>query len=387
MLILPLKGGVRYDLGLALATWLDDDTAGVDTLANPLEFVFAKPSFQSSRVQTELTRLQSLRNCLTDVFTKSVSHSHAISENGIDDCHEYHAILLEFEKRGFPNVEDRFGEHNNHIAITWKGAYGEIQKESHGTLIWERSCVALNCVALYTYQISQTDKSDRDSCKQSIKLCQIAATIASTLRQSTESQNFQTVDLSTANLLFWENYLLATAQDLIYQMAALSEQQNHAILSKVSEATYDLYAQALKCAQDPRLQSDIPKFAKDYAENCKAASMLAKAKASFHQAVLYRTEAKIGMEIAQLSVANNQIHACRDFLKQTGVSDYMRRECVTILPVISDRLSEAISDNDMSFHETIPTEVPDIDAKQLAKTGELPPTMLLPRMALFEAHV
>ena len=138
MLVLPLKSCVRYDLATALATWLDDDAAQVGFVpTNPLQFIVPKPDFTSIACRNDLMRLQSLRNCLCDIFLKSQSHKHALEENGLNDCYEYHAALLEFEKRGFPTLDD---DHNG-IRLQWKGAFGSNPIEKHGCLIWDRACV------------------------------------------------------------------------------------------------------------------------------------------------------------------------------------------------------------------------------------------------------
>jgi hypothetical protein len=138
MLVLPLKPSVRYDLATALASWLDDSEAQVAFVpTNPLQLVVPKPEFSSAACGAELTRLQSLRNCLCDVLLKPQSHKHAIEERGIEDCFEYHAVLLEFEKRGFPTLDDDF----NGIRIQWKGAFGDNKTEKHGCLIWDRACI------------------------------------------------------------------------------------------------------------------------------------------------------------------------------------------------------------------------------------------------------
>jgi hypothetical protein len=145
MLILPLKPCVRYDLATALATWLDDaefQVAFVPT--NPLQLVVPKPEFTSSQCRDDLTRLQSYRNSLCDVLLKQHSHKHALDERALEDCHEYHAIVLSFERQGFPTLDD---DHNG-IRIQWKGALDPGSRaERHGTLVWDRACIIYSTFA------------------------------------------------------------------------------------------------------------------------------------------------------------------------------------------------------------------------------------------------
>jgi hypothetical protein len=91
--------------------------------------------------------------------------------------------------------------------------------------------------------------------------------------------------------------------------------------------------------------------------------------------------------LAWLRDSQSKLHSCRDFLKsldEDGIASYTRRECLTILPVITGRLEEADKDNYKIYQETIPTHVPEIKGKQLAKsTPTLPICMLAPKKPVF----
>jgi hypothetical protein len=391
MLILPLKPAVRYDLSLALAKWLDDDDLQVSFQpANPLQFILPKPDFSSTACRQDLIRLQSLRNCISDCILKPGSHVHALEERALEDLQEYHAVLLEFEKRGFPTIDDD----TIPIHIVWKDAFHQSQQEEHATLIWERACTMFNIVALLTQKAHDTSVTDRESCKQAVGYCQQAASLLSILRELTSSQQlrpFATVDLSDGMLQFWEKVLIAHAQDFIYRMASLAPAstdpgQQHNTLAKLAQSTFLLFKQALTAAQDPRLESELPQQSQEWGAHCKAASMLAAAKAKYHQSVGYRVTAAWGKEIAALKDCQEKLEALRDFLKplETTSTNYTNRECTAILPVVTDRLHEADRDNYKIYQEEIPSKLPEIEAKQLAKINpELPTHMLVPKIALF----
>jgi hypothetical protein len=101
MLLLPLKPCVRYNILEALAHWLDSDTQQV-TFApnNPLQWVVPKPTFKSYSCHNDLLRLHALRTSMAETLLKPLSHQAALEEGALDDAQEYHAILLEFEKKG-----------------------------------------------------------------------------------------------------------------------------------------------------------------------------------------------------------------------------------------------------------------------------------------------
>lgn len=385
MLILPLKPGVRYDLGAALGRWLDSDAQVSFAPTNPLQFVLPKPDFSSEQCRADLLRLSSLRHALTDVFLKPASHKHALEDGAMDDCHEYHAVLLEFEKRGFPTLEDP----DSDLALAWKGAWPPHAMEKHATLIFDRAVVVYNTVALLTAKIADCSVTDRDECKAAVAYCQQGASLLAILAELLPSQDFSTVDLSPSMLAFWEKYLMAYAQQCIYRMMALADTANtkHATLAVLSSSAYQLFNEALTAAQDPRLQSEVEAASNDWAAYCKASSMLSMAKAEYHQSVVHRLAHEHGKEIARLRESLAKLKSLRDFLKTLdadGSTSYTRRECLAILPVVEDRLHEADGDNYRITHEEIPRDMPAIPPKQLAKSSPtLPPTMLQPKRPMF----
>jgi len=401
MLLLPLKPSVRYDLAAALAKWLDCDEQQVSFQpTHPLQFVVPKPDFRAAACRNELVRLQSLRNDVTECFLKAHSHKHALEERALEDAMEYHAVLLEFEKRGFPTLDDPL----NGIRAAWKAAWPPHDAtETHGTLVWERMAILYNVVALWTEQIKQCRPTDREASKQAVSYCQNGASVLAVLRELIPSSalDLQQVELSLPHLLFWERYLIAHAQTSIYRMAALNPtNQQHATLAVLAQASYSLYNEALLAAQDPRLQSELTSAAKEWATFCKAVSMLQAAKAAYHQSVVHRLVHEYGKEIYWLRQAVSKLQACNEFchsLKTSatttsggesdgdgGIASYTHKECLTILPIVKDRLTEIDQDNYKIYQDAIPTSLPDIVGKQLAKySATLPASMVTPQQPLF----
>jgi hypothetical protein len=383
MLILPLKPAVRFDLQTALSKWLDSDQEVSFQPSNPLQFVLPKPDLSAAACREDLLRLQSLRNCVTDVLLKRDSHRAALEDDGLADCHEYHATLLEFEKRGFPTLDD---EHNG-LRLFWKGAWSP-EEERHATLTWDRAVIEFNTAALLTGMAAECSVTDRAACKEAVNYCQTAASILAVLKELVQSMDFATVDLSQPMLAFWEKYLVAQAQMFIYRMAAQAgDDTKHSTLSVLSQSAFALFNEALTAAQDPRLESEVPKESSTWATYCKVSSMLSVAKAEYHQAVVHRLANEWGKEIARLRDCHLKFETLSKFVRgldDDGPVSYMRRECLAILPVVHDRLHEADKDNYNIYQEKIPKEMPEIAAKQLAKSsGGLPQSMLVPKKQVF----
>lgn len=386
MLIIPLKAAIRFDLAKALGEWLDDDEAQVSYQpSNPLQMVLPKPDFSSAACQSDLMRIASLRNCLTDILLKADSHASALEEGGMDDLMEYHAVLLEFEKRGFPTLDDD----SNRISLKWKGAFGAARAETHTNLLWDRACVTYDIAALLSFQAAQCTFSDRVESKKGVGYCQQAASILETLIDLAASQDLATVDLSGPMLSFWQAYLLAQGQSFVYRMAASGSSQ-HASLASLSQSAFELFNEALSKAQDARLESEMPKPSKEWAAYCKASAMMAAAKAEFHQAAMQRGNHKYGVEIVRLRRSLTKLNACHEFIEslteidQQNAVDYSKRECNAALPVVRDRLTEIERDNYNIYGEDIPKSVENIAPKQLIKTSLGYPTqMLIPQKPCF----
>ena len=398
MLVLPLKPALRFELGSALQKWLDDPSLHVAFQpSNPLQFILPKPDFTSAACKNDLQRLQSLRHCLSDCLLKPEAHANALDDNAIDDCQEYHAVLLEFEKRGFPAVEDA----STPLPLTWKGAFLADDRETHATLVWDRVCIAYNFAALRTFQMhTQCSPTNREDCKRAVSYGQQAASVLQMVQELCQSltgtggqNDICTVDLSPALLQFWRDYLLAEAQQFIYRMAALAETPDtaakHATLSKLAQSAKQLFQKALQSSQDPRLQSELPVQHSRWAAYCKSLAMLCAGKADYHRAVVYRLEHEHGREIAQLRDCHDKFRQCQAFFEnlpqEQTAADYPKREVQSYMPVLADRIQAAEADNHRTYHDPIPTVLPELEAKQLAQVStELPAAMLVPRKAVFE---
>jgi len=414
MLVLPLKGGNRTDIHNQLATWLDNDDShqsfsnnGNNSIkpTNPLQFVTPKPAFNSTQCRKDLVRLSAVRNCLVDAVTKSNSHKNAMRDNALRDLHEYHAILLEYEKRGFPTIDDEA----NGVRLIWNGAFASTQSELHHSLVWDRANVLWNTVALETslanekltnlLSSSNADNNNNNNTKDGYKECiqhyQNSASIISILSQLVEGEDYSTVDFSRGMLTFWEKVCIAQAQICIYKMVSSSDATKHSMLSYLIAATVPLYNDALSCVQDPRLQSEVPKQVEIWGAYCKSNSMMCNAKAEYHTAVVHRLRKEYGYEISRLQECYDKLIACNEFLSSlssennTGINTVVldiKKENHVLIDFVKDRLMRAKKDNYEIFQDEIPSKdkLSTITEKLMAKSNlGLSSTMLNPTVPLF----
>jgi hypothetical protein len=396
MFVLPLKTGPRVDVRSALIAWLDDPVdPSTDARHNPLDFILPKPKYRSSQIAGELMRLQSLRNDLLLSLPKPSAHAHALANRGLEDAMEYHATLLAFERQGF--TSDRCCA----SMIPYNGAFATAQSEAHGSLVWDRAVTVYNIAALLMYRAANTDTHDREGCKQCIAHCQQAAYLLETCKDlcSTMTQ-FTTVDLSGPLLTVAASSCLAYAQACVCKMISTSSDStspppNKNTLSVLLQATHTLYNTVLEQAQDPRLQSDIPKPSADLATEAKLHSMVYAIRARWVQSQTFRESYRYGDEIAVLSTCYEQCQALQSYLDETSgrspalatpLATAAIREYKTLAPQVFDRLEEVVADNRSTYHEVVPNTPPPLVGKQLAKpAAALPPAMLEPIQPLFLA--
>ena len=434
ILYLPFKIPVRYDLVKPLASWLDDDESQTafgsgngssaysyysDSPDAAPSMVLPKPTYNSVQCRSELLRIAALRNCQSEALMDS--HQSALEEHQmLRDCQDYHATLLEFEKRGFPTGST---DDENGINLTWRGAFCDDEQETHHTLLWDRACTLWNLAALLSAEAAlKSDENTKEGLLLAIRNLQQAASHLSLCRQllefSQENDCISTVDLSKPMLQFWEKLLLAQAQARIYKMANLggSSVRNHTTLAYLIQGAAPLYNEALVLAQDPRLQSEVPDQCQEWAAHCKAKSLLCQARAYFHMSIEHRlsqNENAHGSELARLKQATSTLDEVLKFCKstqklreasegkrnmkrnhKTGRPTPIAEAASTIQPeaeglkkLASDRYKAAELDNRTIYLEDIPnvSELLEIRAQTMVKTDlPLPEAMLQPRANLFE---
>ena len=374
MLVIPLKCTPRYDLREPLAKWLDGDPAFP---ANPLTLTVLRPEFKSCACRQELIRLASLRNCLSDSIAKPNSHKVALEDMALQDCHEYHAALLEFIKRGFP-----ISDEGSSLQLTWKACIGP-QTETHGSLDWDRACIVWNIAALESY-LASIQSSDKDGRKQAVRHSQMAASMMRYLQDSLISQNnFATVDLSLPSLKFWESCMLAQAQCAAYQVA--QDNPHHAVLSYLAMGAVPLFNDALKYSKDALLVSQLPAPTQEWGVHCKSWSMSMSARAAHHQAMAAQQSQNWGLEIAWLQETVKQLQSCKAFLESSGNGTSLENVIDGKIHAVQDRLAQATKDNQMLYGEQVPSRLPTVLPKQLVKSEmeSLPETMTTPKVSLF----
>ena len=378
LIIIPLKTSKQYDIRAPLATWVDSSNPYITSVRDDL--------------RDDLVRLSSLRNCLTaGSICTAYAHSAAIGARGMEDCMEYHACLLEAEKRGFPTVDDAMAGAKE-LKISWNCAFGEEEPIVRRNIRYERTSVLFNVASLQSYMGALEDISSKEGRSNAIKMFGQAASTFDHLRTDLmdgegKDEN-PSADLSSPALLMCEHINLAQGQYCAYEAAINRPTQLHALLAKIAAAAADLYGSALTYSQDPILKARLPDTSKSYGAHLKTMSIYFQAKAEYHQSQVCKADHSYAQEIARLRFAQS---CCDDALKYqsetsvlasskgairtTGQGVALARDIDHLRKAVSGRRAAVEKENREIYMEIIPdhNDLEEIFPANMMAKEKLPP--------------
>jgi len=228
---------------------------------------------------------------------------------------EYHACLLEAEKRGFPTVDDAMVGAKE-LKISWNCAFGEEEPIVRSNVRYERACVLFDVASLQSFMGATEDISTKEGRSKATKMFGMAATTFGHLRRELMDGECRdenpSADLSSPALRMCEHINLAQGQYCAYEAATNRPTQLHGLLGKIAAATADLYGSALEYSQDPILKARLPDTSKSYGAHLKTMSIYFRAKAEHHQSQVCKAGHSYAEEIARLRFVQS---CCDDALK------------------------------------------------------------------------
>lgn len=386
MLVIPFKTTQRCDIDAALGEWLDNrhrsGSAGRRTsLDGDTPGAFSSPNFTSAECRDDFARLAALRDVITDALNSGTLDQADRALRVLETFHEYHAALTEFEKRGFPILE----EESSPLKLEWKSAFSGTT-EVHTHLVWERANMLWNIAALESYQASIQSCDDKGGWKKQAQHLQAAASVLKHLRtQVVPHQKFTSVEFSIPALQLWERIFLAQAQRATYEVARATSpsKPRHLLLSKLAMAAVPVLSECEEYCSDSTLSSLIPSLVSNWDAYAKAWGMWMSAKAEYHDACRQRESSQFGMEIARLERAWTAGTYCRDFCESAPMDalEDLQNELDFTLDVIGKQKDEAEEAYTRSRStEIIPTQqdLREIRGELLAKADQPMDTILLP---------
>ena len=164
-------------------------------------------------------------------------------------------------------------------------------------------------------------------------------------------------------------------------MANLGTVRQHTTLAYLVQAAAALYNEALSFAQDPRLQSEVPKQSQDWGAHCKSQSLICQARALFHLSIEHRLKQEHGPEIARLRQCVQQLKECTKFSKSAEIDS---AELKGLVNLAEDRLTRADKENHEIYMDDVPSNLPEVRAQTMVKMGlPLAPEMMVTKVKLF----
>lgn len=366
--VIPLKSTKDIPLQKSLSKWIDT----------------SHPHYSSSQCQKDISRLHSLHSDIVkSILTSESGHALALSNHGLEDLIEYHACLVECERRGFPTC-GRYADVNGSIAARlefwWVDAF--VSKDGHDEdsltastkshFHYERACVLWNIAALYTFRASQEDWSTKDGRtvvhSSYLHAARILHYIQTELLKDTRPASL-TSDLSPDSLSMCQAVCLAQGQLCAYE--ALKERlakdpsstSTLTLLGKVAAGVAQHYEDALTLSQDSLVRSQLAKTSMEYGKHCKSVSMLFRARAEYLTSRVNCLKAEYGIEISRLGKAADM---CEEGLAFIGggssgstlhgpmMLGNVRNSIETLLQTVKQRKSVVVPENDSIYHEQVP---------------------------------
>ncbi|KAG2017656.1 pH-response regulator, variant 2 [Coprinopsis cinerea AmutBmut pab1-1] len=364
LLAIPFKKTYEIDIKGAARSYISNHTDG----AHPDEF------------RDDIKSWQDLRRDATSTI---------VHVNRTDTALLYHAQLVSILAK-FPT--------DIHLEIPYATIFDPDNSipVSLNNLLFERAAVVFNLAALFSQLANAEDRSSPDGIKRAASYYQQAAGTLSYLRSdilpklSYSESDDRPPDLTEGVAAGLEYLMLAQAQECSWQMAKLNHYKN-GLVSKIAARVGTLYDSAFTTLNDAARRL-LPK---DWLAHVEAKSYHFKAVAEFRKSMdEIENGNKYGFELARLQNAQMHAQQAYDIARRGKVAAPVLQDAQSLMEIIQKNLIRAQRDNDLIYHQDVPTAsaLPAIPETNLT-ASKTPPGLLNPesvfgtRRPLFEGLV
>lgn len=313
-LTIPLKQSSDVDLSTRVASFLKNNFSelGAET-SNQMASEFDK--LRRTACVKALDRTETSLAVLTKYHDQLVKIQGKIPFS-MKDCAVTFAWKDPFEKKG------AFSSSKGKIAM----CSGD----------FEHLCVLWNCAALMS-QIAASQMEDDEGAKEAVKNFNRAAGIYNYIKDNVAgvlNKETPTTDLLPTTLTTLSVYMLACAQEQIYQKASRGGMKEN-VLAKLCEQAYNLYKESNRHSQQ---------ISKDLVSYSSTKSKYFKARAQWHQAKAHQNDKLFGEMISRLRVAEGIV---KDLSKES-------QKYKTFYNDVKNLREEAEKENNFIYHCVIP---------------------------------
>ncbi|KAJ4464583.1 BRO1-like domain-containing protein [Lentinula aciculospora] len=228
------------------------------------------------------------------------------------------------------------------------------------SLMFERAAVVFNLGALYSQLAGFEDRSNVDGIKRAAAFFQNASGVFSYLRTSIlphfqipPGEEHSPTDLSTPFVQALEYLTLAQTQECFWQKAKIDNLKN-ALISKLAGATMNFYKNSLSVILDanPPIRHLYPS---DWLSHIEAKQYHFEAVAQYRRSREELEKSRYGFEIAYLTQAQLAIKKGYDVARRGRVLPTILNDIQSFQDIIKKELARAERDNDLIYHQDIPT--------------------------------
>ncbi|KAG0243458.1 BRO1-like domain-containing protein [Mortierella sp. GBAus27b] len=268
------------------------------------------------------------------------------------------------------------------ISFSWYDAFTQ-RSTSQYSLAFEKASTIFNIASvLSAIATSQTRVNEPEGVKKAFHFFQAAAGIYTYI-----NENFlhaPSVDLSRDTVKMLVTLMLAQAQEVFWEKT-LAEKKKPLLISKLAAQVTWGYQSALEGMADG-VSKQI--FEKNWQTICQIKSKLFTAIAQYYRSLAAESESKWGemvsrIQIAEIAIKDAEKQAktfASGFTQSSHPTVTLTQESTTAiheitkshLAVISEKKAQALRDNDMIYHESVPSEASLPPLEKLNATKPLP---------------
>ncbi|KAJ3887741.1 BRO1-like domain-containing protein [Lentinula edodes] len=228
------------------------------------------------------------------------------------------------------------------------------------SLMFERAAVVFNLGSLYSQLAASVDRSNVDGIKRAAAFFQNASGVFSYLQTSIlphfsipPDQEHPPLDLSQSFVHALEFLNLAQAQECFWQKAKLDNLKN-GLVSKLAGATMYLYKKSLTIIleAEPPIKHIYPS---DWLSHIEVKQHHFEAVAQFRRSREELEKSRYGFEIAYLTQAQLAAKKGYDVARKGRVLPAILNDIQSFLEIIKKELFRAERDNDLIYHQDVPT--------------------------------
>ncbi|GAW07406.1 pH-response regulator [Lentinula edodes] len=326
LLAVPFKKAYQVDVAGAARTYLSDNG---DT--------------HPDAVKADIKQWQEMRQKIVNL---------EVHANRLADLMSYHAQLT--------SVLTKFPV-DMQLEISYAPVFSpSVVPVTMRSLMFERAAVVFNLGSLYSQLAASVDRSNVDGIKRAAAFFQNASGVFSYLQTSIlphfsipPDQEHPPLDLSHSFVHALEFLNLAQAQECFWQKAKLDNLKN-GLVSKLAGATMYLYKRSLTLIleAEPPIKHIYPS---DWLSHIEVKQHHFEAVAQFRRSREELEKSRYGFEIAYLTQAQLAAKKGYDVARKGRVLPAILNDIQSFLEIIKKELFRAERDNDLIYHQDVPT--------------------------------